>query len=67
MDNGLDVDLAKLDLPAEQMQAMGEDVLARIVAHLRGLPEAPICGDFTGIEDLCRSLREGEPESGASI
>ncbi|HET9049562.1 MAG TPA: aminotransferase class V-fold PLP-dependent enzyme [Chiayiivirga sp.] len=67
MDTGIENDLADLDLPVEQMQAMGDAVLARIVDHLKGLPDAPICGDFTGIDALCRSLREDAPERGAKL
>lgn len=60
-------DVASLDLSPAQMQAMGNAVVARAVAHLAALPEMPSCGDYTDIEALCRSLRESAPEQGASL
>ena len=60
-------DLANLELSPATMQAMGENVLARSVAHLAALHEAPACGDFTDIETLCRSMREGAPEQGSAL
>lgn len=60
-------DPANLELSAGEMQAMGESVLARAVAHLSALRDAPICGDFTDIETLCRSMRESAPEQGAAL
>ena len=60
-------DLANLDLSPTEMRAMGEAVLARVVAHLAGLPDAPSCGDFRGIEALCRSMRESVPEQGTAL
>ena len=60
-------DLADLELSPAQMQAMGDTVLTQIVAHLGALPDMPICGDFTGIEALCRSMRESVPEQGAEL
>lgn len=67
MDDNASDDPANLDLSATEMQAMGDDVLARAVAHLAALDEAPACGDYTDIEALCRSMREGVPEQGASL
>lgn len=60
-------DLADLELSPARMQAMGEAVLARVVAHLGALHDMPSCGDFTGIEALCRSMRESAPEQGAAL
>ncbi|MEO7050540.1 MAG: aminotransferase class V-fold PLP-dependent enzyme [Rhodanobacter sp.] len=60
-------DPANLELTRDQMQSMGESVLARALAHLAGLVEAPVCGDFTDIETLCRSMRENAPEQGSSL
>ena len=62
-----DADLANLELSPAHMQAMGEDVLARLVQHLAELGDAPSCGDYAGIEDLCRSLREDAPEHGSAL
>ena len=67
MDPTYPEDLANLDLSPARMQAMGEAVLARIVAHLSALDTAPSCGDFDGIEALCRSLREAPPETGTDL
>ncbi len=60
-------DPADLDLSAVEMQATGEAVLTRVVAHLAALHEVLSCGDFTDIEDLCRSMRESVPEQGAEL
>jgi aromatic-L-amino-acid decarboxylase len=60
-------DPANLELSAATMQAMGEAVVTRAVAHLAALPHAPACGDFTDIEALCRSLRESAPEHGTAL
>lgn len=67
MSTPFDDDPANLELSPARMQAMGAAVLERIVAHLGALDTAPSCGDFTGIEALCRSLREGEPEAGSEL
>ncbi|GMV04632.1 MAG: L-2,4-diaminobutyrate decarboxylase [Gemmatimonadota bacterium] len=60
-------DLADLDLSPDRMQELGETVLRRVTAHLAALPGAPSRGDFTGIEGLCRAMREDPPESGSSL
>lgn len=60
-------DPADLDLSIEQMQAMMQAVMRRVMSHLEALPETPTCGDFDGIEDLCRSLRETTPEHGTTL
>lgn len=62
-----EADLANLDLSPAQMQALGENVLQRVTAHLAALPGMPSHGDYTGIRDLCRSLREAPPEHGAPL
>ncbi|MEO8809125.1 MAG: aminotransferase class V-fold PLP-dependent enzyme [Rhodanobacter sp.] len=67
MNDGASDDPANLELSAARMQSMGEAVLARSVAHLAALDASPSCGDFTGIEELCRSMREDVPEEGASL
>ena len=67
MSDGANDDPANLELSAAQMQSMGEAVLARSVAHLAALDDAPACGDFTGIEAICRSMRESVPEQGATL
>jgi len=60
-------DPANLDLSIERMQAMGEAVLARVMAHHAALPDMISRGDYTGIEDLCRALREPAPEHGTAL
>ncbi|MGV8922047.1 MAG: pyridoxal phosphate-dependent decarboxylase family protein [Thermomonas sp.] len=60
-------DPANLDLSPAEMQAMGNLVVARSVAHLAALDEHPILGDYAGIEALCRSLREDAPEHGTTL
>lgn len=67
VDDGTKTDLANLELSAAQMQSMGEAVLARSVAHMAALGDMPGCGDFNGIEALCRSMREGAPEQGTAL
>jgi aromatic-L-amino-acid decarboxylase len=59
-------DAASLELSANDMQAMGEAALARIVSHIASLPGQPARGDVQA-EDLCRSMREGAPEHGGPI
>jgi aromatic-L-amino-acid decarboxylase len=67
VNDGASEDPANLELSAVEMRAMGEAVLARSLAHLATLNEAPSCGDFSGIEALCRSMRENAPEHGTSL
>ncbi len=64
-DSGLD--LADLELSPAQMQAMGEAVVTRAVAHLAAVDSMSSCGDFSGIEALCRSLREAVPDRGTAL
>lgn len=59
-------DLASLELTADQMQRMGEETLARIVAHLASLDTQPARGDVHA-EALCLSLREPAPDDGADL
>ncbi|HTM29619.1 MAG TPA: aminotransferase class V-fold PLP-dependent enzyme [Rhodanobacter sp.] len=65
-DNARD-DAANLELSPTTMQAMGEAVVTRAVAHLAALPDMPARGDYTDIEALCRSLREAAPEHGTAL
>ena len=60
-------DPADLELPPARMQAMGEAVLARVMAHHAALADMPSRGDYAGIEDLCRALREPVPEHGVEL
>ena len=59
-------DLADLELSAEQMRAMGEATLARVVDHLASLPSQPSRGDVDAAA-LCRALREPPPEDGTAL
>jgi len=65
--NDVDNSLANLELSPADMQAMGDMVVARSVAHLAALPAMPSCGDYTDIEALCRSMRESAPEHGTDL
>lgn len=60
-------DPASLELSPEQMRTMGQTVVERAVAHLAALDRAPSNGDFSGIDALCRALREDAPEDGAPL
>ena len=48
------------------MQAMGEAVVTRAVAHLATLAEQPSRGDID-VAELCRALREPVPEEGTAL
>jgi aromatic-L-amino-acid decarboxylase len=65
--NEVDNSLANLEVSPADMQAMGEMVVARSVAHLAALQDMPSRGDYTDIEALCRSMRESAPEQGADL
>ncbi len=67
MSNHAPEDPANLELSPADMQAMGNQVMARSVAHLAALEADPILGDYTNIEALCRSLREDAPERGTVL
>lgn len=60
-------DLADLELSPADMQAMGNLVVARSVAHLSALESQPIHGDYTNIEAFCRAMREDAPEHGSTL
>jgi aromatic-L-amino-acid decarboxylase len=65
--NEVDNSLANLEVSPADMQAMGEMVVARSVAHLAALQDMPSRGDYTDIEALCRSMRESAPEQGTDL
>ena len=48
------------------MQAMGEAVVTRAVAHLATLADQPSRGDID-VAELCRALREPVPEEGTAL
>lgn len=60
-------DPANLELSTAEMQAMGNLVVARSVAHLAALDATSILGDYNDIEALCRSMREVVPELGTEL
>lgn len=60
-------DLANLELSLTQIQAMGNAVLDRVSRHLASLSEMPSIGDYTGIEEVCRNMREDPPEQGTAL
>lgn len=59
-------DLADLEFTPAQMQAMGDNVLQRVVAHLASIQEQPVRGDVDAAE-LCRGMREPVPENGSEL
>ncbi|MGH8160902.1 MAG: pyridoxal phosphate-dependent decarboxylase family protein [Gammaproteobacteria bacterium] len=59
--------MADLELSPAQMQAMGNEVVKRVTAHIAALPNMPSVGDYSDIEDLCRGMREASPEHGAPL
>ena len=59
-------DRASLELTAEEMQRMGEETLARIVAHVGSLGTQPSRGNVDAA-DLCLALREPAPEHGSDL
>ncbi|MCX6545249.1 MAG: aminotransferase class V-fold PLP-dependent enzyme [Acidobacteria bacterium] len=59
-------DQASLELTAEQMQQMGEETLAHVVAHVASLHSQPSRGNVDAA-DLCLSLREPAPEHGSDL
>lgn len=61
-----DPDLADLELSPAQMQAMGEAVVRRAVAHLASLDTMPSRGDIDAAA-LCRTMRESVPEQGTAL
>lgn len=68
MENGdTMIDPASLELSLVEMQAMGEAVVSRAVAHLAQVGQMPSRGDYVGIEELCRAMRESAPEQGVSL
>lgn len=62
-----DDDPADLELSPGQLQAMGKAVVDRVSAHLATLPDMPSIGDYSGIEELCRGMREAPPEHGMPL
>jgi aromatic-L-amino-acid decarboxylase len=62
-------DPAGLEHTPEELRALADAVVSRVVAHLAELPRAPACGDVdpARVAALCRSLREGPPEAGAPL
>ncbi len=59
-------DDASLEFSPSQMQAMGQAVVERAVAHLAAIESQAIRGDLD-VADVCRSLREPVPEHGAEL
>jgi len=60
-------DAADLELSPTQIRAMGEAVVDRVSAHIAALPDAASVGDYAGIEEVCRGMREGPPEQGTPL
>ena len=65
-DDPADDDPADLEFSPEQMRAMGEATLSRVIDHIATLDRQPACGDVQAHE-LCRAMREPAPESGTAL
>jgi aromatic-L-amino-acid decarboxylase len=59
-------DPANLELTPGEMRRLGEEALARVIAHIATIAGQPVRGDVAA-EDLCAAMRERAPEHGASI
>ena len=59
-------DPANLEFSADEMRAMGDAVLRRVVDHLATIESQPVRGD-TDAAGLCRALREPAPEHGTAL
>jgi aromatic-L-amino-acid decarboxylase len=57
---------ASLELPAAEMRAMAENVIARSIEHIASVDRQPSRGDVDAAA-LCRSLRETAPEHGSDL
>lgn len=65
--HGLPADPATLELSPAVMQAMGEAVVARAVAHIASLHDQPSRGELHDVAALCRAMRETVPEQGTEL
>lgn len=61
------LDPANLEFSLDQIQQMTHAVLTHVLDHHAELADRPIRGDFDGIEDLCRNLKEALPETGVPL
>ena len=59
-------DPANLELTPDDMRRLGEEALARVIAHVASIPGQPVRGDVDA-ERLCLAMREAAPEHGASF
>jgi aromatic-L-amino-acid decarboxylase len=59
-------DSGRLELSAEDMRAMADEVVARSVEHLASVGRQPSRGDVDAAA-FCRSLREPAPERGTAL
>ncbi|MGQ0733906.1 MAG: pyridoxal phosphate-dependent decarboxylase family protein [Acidobacteriota bacterium] len=57
---------ADMEYTPAEMRAMADAVVSRCIDHIASLPSQPSSGDVAA-EDLCRSMREGPPESGSAL
>jgi len=57
---------ADLEFSPGQMQAMGNSVLRRVIAHLATIGEQPVRGDVDAAA-MCRAMREPVPERGTEL
>ncbi len=59
-------DPADLEFSAEAMRAMGDAVLARVVAHVAAAGTQPSCGTVDALDEY-RAMRERAPEEAAPL
>ncbi|HOG28943.1 MAG TPA: aminotransferase class V-fold PLP-dependent enzyme [Vicinamibacterales bacterium] len=59
-------DPANLELSVDDMRRLGEDALARVLAHVASIGAQPVRGEVAAAE-LCAAMREAAPEHGAPI
>ena len=66
LENPGERDIKELELSSEDMRALVNQAMDRIVQHIESLP-AQLVSDVTGGEQLARSMVEGMPEHGTSF
>ncbi len=59
-------DLANLELSADDMRAMGEAVLRRVIDHIGSLDTQPSCGDLA-VDPLGHAVRDEAPDAASPL
>ena len=57
---------ASLELSADQMRAMADEVVRRCIDHVARAADQPSCGDVDAAA-LCRAMRESAPQAGTAF